>query len=107
MDAFLTPCQRNYYKTLKLLANRKPEKSITRPRVRTEHSRTLQTVVIHWSELNQFSKYNFMDVMHVGSFCFRIDDYFDMVSGVMNNGQCECLNNLIVPSHSASGNRLQ
>ena len=33
LDAFLTEGQRNYYNTLKKLGNKKPQKTIKRPRV--------------------------------------------------------------------------
>ncbi len=34
LDAFLTPSQKNYYNTMKKLGNKKPQKTIKRPKVR-------------------------------------------------------------------------
>ena len=33
LDMFLTPAQKNYYNTMKKLGNKKPQKTIKRPKV--------------------------------------------------------------------------
>lgn len=46
LDVFLTPSQKNYYNTMKKLGNRKPQKTIKRPKVGPTYSLNIDRIAL-------------------------------------------------------------